>query len=283
MTILQHEGFRAEISSHGAELQSFKNPQGREYIWNGNPEYWNRRSPVLFPIVGSLKDGKYQYQGKEYRLPRHGFARDQEFSLTHSSDNQAVFSLHYNQESLKDYPFQFWLQINYRLLKNTLLIGYSVINDGQNKMAFTLGAHPAFNLEGNFSDYTLEFPKSEALQTFPLENGLLSRQKNVIPLKKDGALDLEYSTFENDALVIKNNPGREVVIRDKSEKILSVEFDDFPHLGIWTVQDAPFICIEPWYGYSDSVDSSGVLFEKEGMLYLEPGAVFNTNFAIRLF
>ncbi|NMH28880.1 aldose 1-epimerase family protein [Flavobacterium silvaticum] len=282
-TTLRHNGFSVEIDSKGAELLSFKNPSGKEFIWNGDPAFWNRHSPVLFPIVGSLKDGNYSYQGQTYKMPRHGFARDQSFDLTHHSENQAVFSLHYNAQTLEMYPFRFWLQINYRLLNNSLLIGYSVINDGDRKMPFTIGAHPAFLLDGKFSDYAIDFGEAESLQVSTLEGGLISKQSKILPLYKNHCLALDYSLFENDALILKNNSHRKLSLFHKGQKELSIEFDGFPHLGLWTVNNAPFLCIEPWYGYSDPVDSSGVLFEKESLLTLEPGGVFNTNFGIELF
>lgn len=282
-TTLTHDGFQASINFSGAELSSFRKPDGTEYIWQADPKFWNRHSPVLFPIVGSLKGGKYSYMGNQYALPRHGFARDLAFDLTHSSENQAVFSLHFNKETLENYPFKFWLQINYRLQHNTLLIGYSVINDGEKKMPFSIGAHPAFFLPGDFSEYSLDFGQAESLKIQLLEDGLLQSQTKVLPLGIDHHLPLDYDLFENDALIIRNNPHRDLTILKNGERYLGVSFDGFPHLGLWSVKNAPFLCIEPWFGYSDPVDSSGVIFEKEGIQMLEPGGVFNTNFSISLF
>ncbi|RZJ65474.1 MAG: aldose 1-epimerase family protein [Flavobacterium sp.] len=279
---LLHNGYSATIKYHGAELVSFKNPDGNEYIWNGDPEYWGKHAPVLFPVVGTLRKNSFTYKGQEYHLPRHGFARDMEFSLTHHSENQAVFSLQFSDETLARYPFRFWLQINYRLLNNTLLIGYSVINEGKEKMPFSLGAHPAFALPGEFSDYSLDFEKEDAIKAFILENDLLSNQTETIGLQNH-KLPLDYALFENDALIIKNVASKELSISRKGKTIVTVGYDDFPHLGLWTKQDAPFLCIEPWFGYSDTVNASGNIFEKESIMVLDAEAVFNTNFTIEVF
>lgn len=279
---LSHNGFSATIDYHGAELISFRSPDGKEYIWNGNPEYWGKHAPVLFPVVGTLKKNTFAYKGKQYHLPRHGFARDMEFSLTHHSDNQAVFSLEFSEETLEKYPFRFWLQINYRLLNNTLMIGYSVINEGSEKMPFSLGAHPAFALPGAFEEYTLEFDKGDSIKATLLENDLLSENTEVISLNEH-KLDLDYNLFRNDALILKNVASKSLTILENGRKIVNVEYDDFPHLGLWTKQDAPFLCIEPWFGYSDKVDASGNILEKESIMLLDVGAVFNTNFTISVF
>lgn len=279
---LTHNGYSAAINYRGAELVSLKNPDGKEYIWGGNPQYWAKHAPVLFPVVGTLRKNAFTYKGKEYRLPRHGFARDMEFSLTHHSNNQAVFSLQFSDETLEKYPFRFWLQINYRLFNNSLLIGYSVINEGNEKMPFSLGAHPAFALPGDFEDYSLDFEKEDALRAFVLENDLLSQHTETIGLKNH-SLPLQYRLFENDALIIKNVASKEVSISRNGKKRVTVGYDDFPHLGLWTKPGAPFLCIEPWFGYSDSADASGNLFEKESIMVLEAEAVFNTNFTIEVF
>ncbi|RZJ70234.1 aldose 1-epimerase family protein [Flavobacterium sp.] len=279
---LFHNGYSATIQYKGAELSSFLSPDGQEYIWNGNPAFWGKHSPVLFPIVGTLKNDAFTYKGKEYQLSRHGFARDMDFSLTHHSENQAVFSLQFSAETLEKYPFRFWLQINYRLLNNTLLIGYSVINEGESKMPFSLGAHPAFALDGNFEEYSLEFDKGDSIKATLLENDLLSEKTKTIALENH-RLKLDYDLFANDALILKNIASKKLSILKNGREKLTVEYDDFPHLGLWTKQDAPFLCIEPWFGYSDKLVASGNILEKESIQILEAEAVFNTNFTIEVF
>lgn len=279
---LSHNGFSATIEYRGAELTSFRSPQGNEYMWSGDPAFWGKHAPVLFPIVGTLKNNTYQYNGTGYELLRHGFARDMEFSLTHQSENQAVFSLGFSPETLERYPFRFWLQINYRLLNNTLLIGYSVINEGDRKMPFSLGAHPAFALPGDFSDYSLEFESGSELKAFLLEQDLLSDQFETIALR-DHRLPLSYELFKKDALILKNVSQKSVSIAHRGNKLLTVEYDDFPHLGLWTKPGAPFLCIEPWFGYSDKTTANGNILDKEGMITLEAEGVFNTNFTIEVF
>jgi galactose mutarotase-like enzyme len=281
-TKLNHNGYSATLNHVGAELASLQNPGKTEYIWNADPQFWNKHAPVLFPIIGELKDKSFSYRGQKYHLPRHGFAREMEFALTHHSENQAVFSLHYSEETLRHYPFRFWLQINYRLMNNMLLIGYSVINDGVEKMPFSLGAHPAFALPGNFEEYAVEFEKNTSLHVSLLENNLMSAKSEDIQLKNK-TLPLNYNLFENDALILKNIASKSLSILKNGKRHVSVEYDDFPHLGLWTKQEAPFLCVEPWFGYADTVEATGDLFEKESMLVLEPGGVFNTNFTIEVF
>ncbi len=281
-TILTHNGYSVTINHKGAELSSYKNPQDKEFIWQANPEFWAKHSPVLFPIVGSLKNDRYSYKNKEYQMSRHGFARDNEFTLTHHSENQAVFLYKFDAQTLKSYPFEFVLQINYKLVENKLSIGYSVGNEGTSKMPFALGAHPAFSFDGPIEQYSLDFGEQQNLKVSTLEKGLLSDKITIRELNR-GSLNLDYSIFSNDALILKNVPAKQLTLKKQGKAVVKLDYEGFPHLGLWTMNNAPFICIEPWYGYSDSVSANGNLLEKESMLLLEPQAVFNTNFTIEVF
>jgi galactose mutarotase-like enzyme len=278
-TTISNSILTAAIKHTGAELCSLKDNTNKEYIWSGNPDFWGKHSPVLFPIVGTLKNNSYQYNNVEYHLSRHGFAREMEFELIDKKENSATFSLVSSQETKEKYPFDFDLHLIYTLENKTLKIEYKVFNNGESKMPFSIGAHPAFDLPGNFENYSLEFDNGESLSYYLLEDGLISNTTNELSLDQK-ELHLNYKLFENDALVFKKTAAKSITILDNSNPILKVSYSDFPDLGIWTPPNAPFICIEPWFGYSDTVDQFGNLFEKEGIQILEANTTFHSVFSI---
>jgi galactose mutarotase-like enzyme len=280
-TTISNSILTAQIKHTGAELYSLKDNSNTEYIWNGNPEFWGKHSPILFPIVGTLKNNSYQHNNIEYHLSRHGFAREMNFELIDKQENSATFSLASSDETLKKYPFAFELHLIYTLENTTLKIEYKVINKGESKMPFSIGAHPAFDLPGNFENYSLEFENEEPLTFFLLEDGLISNTTEQIQLDKK-QLHLNHQLFENDALVFKKLTSKSISILGNSKPILKVSYEDFPDLGIWTPPNAPFICIEPWFGYSDTIDTFGNLFKKEGIQVLDKNATFHSAFSIEI-
>lgn len=279
-TTIKLADLSATINHKGAELISFKK-NTTEHIWEGNPEFWGKHSPVLFPIVGTLKNNSFQFNNTEYSLFRHGFAREMPFDLIEQKENSATFSLKSTMETLRVYPFDFELQITYSLLQDKLDIHYTVINKGTSKMPFSIGAHPAFALTANFEDHSLEFEKEEILECHLLEDGLISN-KTIEHRLQNKSIPLTYELFENDALIFKKTESKALTIVKNKKPILRVRFEDFPNLGIWTVANAPFLCIEPWCGYSDTTNSSGDLFAKEGIQVLNPNENFQPKFSIEL-
>lgn len=267
-TTISNSNLTAQINHLGAELFSLQNQDTKEYIWEGNPAFWGKHSPILFPIVGMLKDNSYHYEGTAYHLSRHGFARDMEFILSNKSENSATFSLISSNESRKVYPFDFELQVIYTLDNNKLTIGYHVINNSNDTMPFSIGAHPAFALPKPFENYSLEFEYPESLYSYELEKDLLSDKFTTIDMI-DKQVPLNYSLFEKDALIFKQLQSKTITILENKNPLLRVRFNDFPNLGIWTKTNAPFLCIEPWFGYSDTVHSTGNILEKEGIQLLE--------------
>jgi len=280
-TTISNSTLIASIKHAGAELFSLKDNQNQEYIWEGNPDFWGKHSPVLFPIVGTLKNNTYTINGKEYQLPRHGFARDMEFQLIDKTENSAVFSLQSNSETLKKYPFDFELQLIYTLNETTLDIAYKVINNSETKIPFSIGAHPAIALPENFENYSFKFEKEEDLKYSLLENDLISNKTESLETIEN-LVPLNYKLFENDALVFKTLESNSLTILENSKPYIKVNFEDFPSLGIWTKNQAPFVCIEPWFGYSDTAENSGDLFEKEGILILDAKQTFNSKFSIQI-
>ena len=271
----------AIINPLGAELISLKNSNNKEYIWEGNPEFWGKHSPILFPIVGCLKEDKYSYKGNSFTLLRHGFANKMEFNIVEKSEEKVVFSVTSNKETLENYPFEFELQISYTLVNSRLIIGYKVINTNNFEMPFSIGGHPAFALPNEFDAYELEFEKSEILICSQLENDLICNETISLPMKKN-RLPLSYSLFENDALIFKKLESKAITISENNVPFLKVKFEGFPSLGIWTKQKAPYICIEPWFGYADTMTNSGELSEKEGIQIIGIKEQFQSEYSIEI-
>lgn len=280
-TTISNSKLTAKINPLGAELCSLKDNKEKEYIWEGNPTFWGKHSPILFPIVGTLKNNSYRYNNTEYHLSRHGFAREMEFKLLYKSENSATFSIENSEETLKKFPFYFELQICYTLNEKILDIEYKVINNGKSQMPFSIGAHPAFSLEGNFENYSISFNKEEPLEYYLLENDLISDKTKKLDVEHQKTA-LNYALFGNDALIFKTLKSNGLTILENSKPMLKVNFEGFPSLGIWTKKDAPFLCIEPWFGYSDTENNFGDLFQKEGILVLEAKEIFQSKFNIEI-
>ncbi|WP_396228207.1 aldose 1-epimerase family protein [Flavobacterium sp.] len=280
-TAISNSNLTAEINHLGAELFSLKNKENTEYIWEGNPYFWGKHSPILFPIVGTLKNNSYHYNGIEYHLSRHGFAREMEFNIIDKSSNSVTFSLISNDETRNVYPFDFELHVIYTLDENSLNIEYIVLNKCKLQMPFSIGAHPAFALPGNFEDYSLEFNKEEPLEYYLLENDLVSNKTKKLDVNNK-IVDLNYPLFENDALIFKSLQSNSLTILENAKPVLRTTFSGFPNLGIWTKKDAPFLCIEPWFGYSDTEKNHGNLFEKEGIQVLNENEVFQSKFSVEI-
>jgi galactose mutarotase-like enzyme len=204
-----------------------------------------------------------------------------EFELIEATENSATFTLQSSAETVKVYPFEFELQIIYTLDKNNLSIAYNVLNKGKSKMPFAIGAHPAFALPNQFENYAIVFEKEESLEYYLLENDLISNKTKKLEVHNK-QVPLDYELFEDDALIFKTIKSKSVTIIENENPFLIVHFEDFPSLGIWTKMKAPFICIEPWFGYADTTVNSGNLFEKEGIQILESNATFHSKFSIEI-
>lgn len=282
---LDNEQLSATINYHGAELSRlYSKTQDREILWDGNPKYWGRHAPVLFPFVGKLKDGVYQHEGKKYSLGQHGFARDQEFKLIEKSDLHCVLELNSSNETKKLYPFDFSFKTSFTLTENGLKTEYTVKNQDNKELYFSLGAHPAFNCpmkNNKLEDYQLTFEKQEKSQTLLLdETGLLSLEKSDF-LKNDNHVKLNDKIFEKDALMFTDLNSSSLIINSKKDNVaVKVSWENFPYLGIWKPIGAPFICIEPWQGIADFNNASGKLSEKFGIVKLKNDDVFVASYNV---
>lgn len=276
---LENQFISATIQSKGAELCSLQTlANSREFLWQADPVHWAKHAPVLFPIVGKLKQNTYHHEGKSYILPRHGFAREMDFLLLEQTKSKAVFQLSSSSKTKGLYPFDFDFRITYILDENNLHTSYTISNLGGDNMYYNVGAHPAFFLPLDFSAYSIVFPMDSTLITHELEDELISKITHEIQLENH-ILPLTYSLFEKDALIFKQLESNLVTICENERPFMQVSFADFPNLGIWTKPQAPFICIEPWLGYADTTDASGVLEEKDSIQSLAAGCSKTVQFS----
>lgn len=289
MTIIENNDLRVVIKADGAELDSICHKGHQlEYLWQGDAAFWGKKSPVLFPIVGGLKDNCFIYEGKTYHLPRHGFARDKAFRVEQQSADTATFLLTSDEETLKNYPFPFELRLHYALKDNALSLTYAVKNTGDAPMYFSVGGHPAFNVplvaETAYTDYRIELEAAEMIGRYPLsKNGLVELNPNPFLLNA-AEIPLHPSLFYEDAVVFKHLLAQSMaIVSDKTPYGLRMTFEHFPYFGIWAAKNAPFVCLEPWCGIADSVNTSQALTEKEGINALAGGGSFERTWMVSFF
>lgn len=282
---LENEKVKIVVLPLGAELCSLYHKQYRlQYLWQAGAA-WAKHSPVLFPIVGQLKNNEYIHQQKKYTLPRHGFAREKMFSVLEQKENQIIFRLSDDESNRKNYPFSFHFDIHYLLTHDELFITYSTTNTGKEKMYFSVGAHPAFrvplDVRDKYEDYYLEFDATERSGRWPLKEGLIDSAP--IPFFNSNKIHLTKELFANDALVFKKIESNTIhLLSSKHKHGLRVHIHQCPYLGLWAAKGADFLCIEPWQGIADSVNASGEISEKEGILVLEPGENHQYLWSIQL-
>lgn len=289
---LENERLAVRINCHGAELRSIRDKiTDIEYLWQADPKFWGRSSPILFPFVGSVKDKTYRYEGRDYPMNQHGFARDMEFELILHEEREAWLELCWDEETYKAYPFCFRLAIGYRLEKDSISVMWRVRNADDKEMYFSIGAHPAFccplHTDELQSSYFLGFRRKNGMAPDSLLNtvfgkaGLVTDQMKEY-LLRDGLLPVDEHLFDGDALVIENSQVQRVALLDGSRKeYLAVEFDA-PLVGIWSPpkKQAPFVCIEPWYGRCDSDSFEGELKDRKWGNTLAPEEEFYAEYKI---
>lgn len=278
---LENNFLKVTISEYGAEIKSLLDANNKERMWSADPAFWGKTSPILFPIVGTLKENTFYHNEKAYHLSRHGFARDQKFEANKISDTKITFLLKDSDTTREVYPFKFSLEITYELTNNKLNCSYQVKNLSNEEMCFSIGAHPAFATEG-LEDFFLEFEFKEDLMALKLENGLISDFKKEITLN-DRKLQLNHDLFKSDALVFRKLKSSFMILRNnKNNETIKLNFKDFSHFGIWTTPEANFICLEPWFGVADHLNHNQQLKNKEGIICLLPQQKFNTHWSIEI-
>lgn len=287
MTTLENDHLRVSIRPKGAELTSiFHKVSGIEHLWQADPSVWGWHAPNLFPVVGGCLNNQLLIDGKTYPIERHGFTRQSTFENTESTSTHAIFSLRSSDTTRLHFPYEFELQLIYELDGPQLTVTYRVVNEDEQTIFFSVGAHPAFSVpfQGSeaYEDYFLEFEKAEPLETHMLSpGGYFTGETRAVPTVDGNKLPLTKHLFDADALVFKNLASRRVTIRtDKHDHTLAVAYPGFPYLGIWAKPEAPFVCIEPWLGCADSEGEPKPIQEKELIQQLAVGEVFDAAFTI---
>lgn len=290
MHTLKNDILTVEVSGHGAELTSIRKGS-TEYLWQADPAFWGRHSPVLFPIVGSVWEKRYRVEGKEYELGQHGFARDMDFTLVNATETEVRYRLESTPETLAKYPWPFVLEIAYRLHDGNLDVIWEVSNPGTEEMFFQIGAHPAFCYP-DYDPQTMErgflsFDRNEGLECIRIkEKGCVDAETRYpLEVPQDGLLPLTRETFDAiDTIMLQDSQiGKVTLHRADGSPWLSLSFDA-PVVGIWSppTKNAPFICIEPWYGRCDRAGYEGDYREKDWINRLGEGETFRSVYTISI-
>ena len=287
ITNMKNQQLQVKINTFGAELQSLKK-DGIEYLWQGDATFWGRQAPVLFPIVGKLKDGHYVYNDETYTLGGHGFARDKAFEMIDSSEHEVVYELRADKETLQVYPFDFRLRIKYTLVGNQLSVKWEVKNQGQDEMFFGIGAHPAFNVtleNATFEDYQLTISPEISRPFIPINvsTGTLELSKKY--KRDDNVFKVSRDLFKSDALIFETVGETEVLLSNTiNARSVKVSWKDMPFVGLWSTypNEAPFVCIEPWCGIADDVNTDGDLTTKFGINSLAAKKKFSATYMITI-
>ena len=287
---IENEELLVELKTAGAELtRVYSKKTELEYLWKGDASFWGRHAPVLFPIVGQVKNKTYVVQGEEYHLSQHGFARDCEFVIINQEKDEVSFELSYSEETLAIYPFKFALQVSYKLISNQLIVNYQVVNKDEKDILFSLGGHPAFNcplVDGtSFEDYYLQFQENEIANQLHLntETGLRNGSEEQVAIGEK--IDLSYDLFKNDALIYEGLKSSEVsLLSTKHKHGLTFGFADWRYLAFWTKEKhTPFICLEPWCGITDADESNGNFPNKLAVEKLAVEKRFTIDYSVKFF
>lgn len=279
MITIQNSALTVKIDSLGAQLASVRTPDKTEYLWQGDPNIWSRRAPILFPLIGRLKDKSYLLDGKPYTISTHGFARDMEFEVIGQEENRVSFQLTDTPETLAVYPFSFLLTVTYSLKDNQLTKTHEVYNRSQQDMLYELGAHDGFRVpvgDGiTMADYTVRLPGLDSVRLYGMDEQLMLTPKGeAIPLTQS-ALPLTPASFGLDTMILDSPPQAQAVLCGKAGRPrVMLSFPDFPYLGIWTQAkpfDTGYVCIEPWSSLPDGAFMGRELGDKPGIRRLAPG------------
>lgn len=276
---IENNFLKVGVKEAGCELTSITSKSTNyEYLWQGNPDVWGGQSPILFPIVGRIIDDKYYFNGKEYTLPKHGFARRQNWTLLSKEEDTMSFILSETEETLRIYPFEFDLIVTYTLEDNKLSVSHNVVNKNEFDMYFSLGAHPGFNCE--MGD-TLIFDENETLATEKIDLVESLRLPETFPvLNNEKEITITETIFNEDALILNSIKSKNITLKHKNNKN-TVVFDmgNSPYLGIWAKPGAPYVCIEPWYGVNDTFEKKDDISKKDAINKLLPEEIFTFTWA----
>lgn len=284
MIELSNHYLQVKVNPQGAELKSlYFLPSKKELLWQADAGIWARSAPILFPIVGKLKDNQFQHQRQQYSMAQHGFARDLKFETVEVTPVSCTMQLTESPETQSKYPWPFRLLLTHTLKGNSLSTKVKVENTGETDMPFSVGFHPGFNLFGPVSNYQIVFNKAETADLLQLENGLIAGVSQPQYLHRTQSLPLDAHIFDQDALVFEGLQSSITSLKKSDgSHWLNIHHEGFPFMGLWSKPGASFVCIEPWYGIADSVESQGNLFEKKGIKVLKPGQKFECAITIEV-
>ena len=276
-----NDNFEVIVDSKGCEIVSvIRKSDNKQYIWSGQPDIWKRHTPVLFPLVGRYKNDTSVYKGKEYHMTQHGFARDSEFTLVHKEDNVIIMKLISSEETKQKYPFDFELMITHRLSGNNISTIWEVKNTGDDVMYFSIGGHPAFVCGDNAIGAQIRFDTEDDKVAYKLlsEDGLLMPEEHYLTLSNNN-VTITKEFFDKDALIVENSGIKSVSLSKDCEPVVEVMFKA-PVFGLWSAagKGVPFVCIEPWYGRTDAIDSDGSLTAREWGNELAGGETFTGGY-----
>ena len=285
---MKNEVLEITVSSKGAELRSIQKDHV-EYLWQGNPKYWEERSPLLFPYVGRFTEGKYRFKNEEYDMSLHGFARFKEFELKSRTESRIEFRLKDEADTLQSYPFHFQLTVTYELCENRIEVIYCVENNSEGTMYFGIGGHPGFNVpleEGlAFSDYYLEFGEEHLPERIGHTSACyLSGTNSGFQLVDKKNLPLSHGMFDEDAIVLQDVADRVTLKTRKGERAVTVEYPDLPYLGLWHAPktEAPYICIEPWTSIPSRQDVVEDLEFKHDLIRLKSDGKYTNKWTLSI-
>jgi len=280
---LQNSCLSIEVSEQGAELTSLISSNGRQWLWQGDESSWPGQSPVLFPIVGVLKNGETLIKNKAYQMSCHGFAHSRAFDLIRSDKNSLEYLLVSDESTKKLYPWGFELCIRYTISESELCVNYSVKNTDVENIFFCLGAHPGFALEENMDDYYLEFPQAESSETHLVApNGTI--RNATAPCLSGKTLALKDELFFENALILKDlqSSSLQLISKNREQDSLGFSWKGFSSLGIWSLEKAGFICFEPWNGHGDMENTDGDFLSKPDLVSLGPEQSYECSWTVRL-
>ena len=271
IVIIQNGELTAAIALSGSQLRSLKDKNGKEYIWRADPAVWPKSAPIMFPICGGLKNDAYVYGGKTYTLPKHGFSTDCVYTVEEKTEDAVTLRITDSEKTREMYPFGFVFRTRFALVGGTLVISYSATNTGSETLYYADGAHEGYACPEGIEAYDVVFEKEETLLRTVLDGNLL--EPTELPVETDGkVLHMKYSHMNNDCLNFNAINSRSVkLINRQSGKGVQVDFADFRHFVLWTKQNAPYLCVEPWNGRPDMIDADGILEHKPSMFALAAG------------
>jgi galactose mutarotase-like enzyme len=284
---LANESLRCDVALRGAELRSLSTlNDAQEFLWQRDPSIWPASAPILFPVIGRLKDNCYYYRGKRYNMPMHGFARELEFSVVSQEAGVLCLTAQDSPATRSLFPFPFRLQVTFRLHGRCLRVETEVSNLGMSVLPFSLGAHPGFRLpceDSELADFKLVFSEREKNLVYRIDGELLACQPTPFLFDNEREILLSDQLFNSDALIFKGIRSQQIQIIHRNKGLrLCFDTGGAPDLGIWAQPGAPYVCIEPWFGYDDDSEVDGDIEKKPGIVLLAPGALFTSYYAVSI-